>query len=148
MRTVSDWLIPAPCPYESSPERSNHRSFPGTSCIYTAAHLQHFDLSFLPSLSQCTGFTRNNEDPSEFVFLLVENYQLTAPVGLRIGWEFLKPSTRYETHLFISSISALLARCWRREVDHTAGVEVCLMNWTLCEESDVEDGCLEVTITG
>lgn len=37
------------------------------------------------------GHTRVSEDSSETVFLLVENYNyLTAPVGLRIGWEFLE----------------------------------------------------------
>ena len=33
------------------------------------------------TLSQCKGFTRISEDSSEIVFLLVENYQLTAPFG-------------------------------------------------------------------
>ena len=41
------------------------------------------------SPSQCTGFTYISEDSSEITFLLVENYQLTALVGLRIGKEFL-----------------------------------------------------------
>ena len=45
------------------------------------------DLSNL--VSQCTGFTYISEDSSEITFLLVENYQLTALVGLRIGKEFL-----------------------------------------------------------
>jgi len=40
--------------------------------------------------------------------LLVENYQLTAPVGLRIGWEFLqKPDLFFEDDcLFIVLASA------------------------------------------
>jgi hypothetical protein len=51
-----------------------------------------FLLLFLSSSSECTGITRISEDSSEIAFLLVENYQLTAPVGLRIGREFLGPS--------------------------------------------------------
>ena len=35
------------------------------------------------------GVTSSSEDSSELWFLLVENYNyLTAPVGLRFGWEF------------------------------------------------------------
>jgi hypothetical protein len=42
--------------------------------------------------SKCTGITSSSEDSSELWFLLVENYNyLTAPVGLRFGWEFLNP---------------------------------------------------------
>ena len=37
--------------------------------------------------------------------MLVENYQLTAPVGLRIGWESLEHNSRY-VYLFID-VSAL-----------------------------------------
>ena len=36
------------------------------------------------------GDTRVSEDSSETVFLLVENYTMTASYGLRIVWEFLK----------------------------------------------------------
>lgn len=37
------------------------------------------------------GITSSSEDSSELWFLLVENYNyLTAPVGLRIGWESLE----------------------------------------------------------
>lgn len=39
------------------------------------------------------GFTHNSEDSSEFAFLLVENYTMTAPAGLRPGRESL------ETHI-------------------------------------------------
>jgi hypothetical protein len=45
--------------------------------------------SLLFSLSQCKGSTLTSEDSSEVAFLLVENYQLTASVGLRIGREYL-----------------------------------------------------------
>jgi hypothetical protein len=45
--------------------------------------------SFLFSSFECTGFKYTSEDSSEVTFLLVENYQLTTPVGLRIGREFL-----------------------------------------------------------
>jgi hypothetical protein len=51
---------------------------------------QIFSSSFLSSPSKCRGYTRDREDSSESVFLLIENYNsLTAPTGLRIGWEFL-----------------------------------------------------------
>ena len=40
--------------------------------------------------SECTGSTHISEDSSEIAFLLVENYQLTASVGLRIGREYLE----------------------------------------------------------
>lgn len=46
-------------------------------------------LSFLLQ-SQCTGFTLASEISIEAAFLLVENYQLTAPVGPRIGRESLE----------------------------------------------------------
>ena len=39
------------------------------------------------------GRTRISEDSSEIVFLLVENYTMTAPYGLRIVWEFLARNT-------------------------------------------------------
>ncbi|TKA51951.1 hypothetical protein B0A55_12789, partial [Friedmanniomyces simplex] len=45
----------------------------------------------------CTGITHISEDSSEIAFLLVENYQLTALVGVRFGEEFLN-----QHHLFIS----------------------------------------------
>jgi len=41
--------------------------------------------------SECRGFTCISEDSSEITFLLVENYNLTAPVGFRPGREFLDP---------------------------------------------------------
>ena len=36
-------------------------------------------------ITECTGITYINEDSSEITFLLVENYQLTALFGPRIG---------------------------------------------------------------
>ena len=58
-------------------------------------HCQHL----LISITECTGITHISEDSSEIAFLLVENYQLTAPVGLRVGWEFLKHNTQHEYHI-------------------------------------------------
>lgn len=57
--------------------------------LYKQSLAAQLPLPFLFSLSQCKGITRISEDSSEIVFLLVENYQLTARVGLRIGTEFL-----------------------------------------------------------
>ena len=51
--------------------------------------------SFFSSF-ECTGFKYTSEDSSEVTFLLVENYQLTTPVGLRIGREFLNKTTTLE----------------------------------------------------
>ena len=52
----------------------------------------------------CTGNKRASEDPSDAVFLLVENYTMTALYGLRIVWEFLKKtSLKFEHFLFIRS---------------------------------------------
>ncbi len=45
-------------------------------------------------ICRCKGSTHISEDSSEIAFLLVENYQLTAPVGLRIGREFLEHIVR------------------------------------------------------
>jgi hypothetical protein len=53
---------------------------------------------------QCTGSTLTSEDSSEVAFLLVENYQLTASVGLRIGREFLATTS----YLFISPFGSSL----------------------------------------
>ena len=49
--------------------------------------------SLLFSSFECTGFKYTSEDSSEVTFLLVENYQLTTPVGLRIGREFLNKTS-------------------------------------------------------
>ena len=56
-------------------------------------------------VSKCTGFTYISEDSSEITFLLVENYQLTALVGLRIGKEFLDNPQSLRDTLFISLAS-------------------------------------------
>jgi hypothetical protein len=49
------------------------------------------------------GITSSSEDSSELWFLLVENYNyLTAPVGLRFSWEFLKPIVK---SLFIAAFA-------------------------------------------
>ena len=46
-----------------------------------------------------------SEDSSEIRFLLVENYQLTASVGLRIGRESLEPFLTDIVMLFINDFS-------------------------------------------
>lgn len=52
------------------------------------------------------GLTRINEDSSEIAFLLVENYTMTTPYGLRIVWEFLDdPAVLTDRHLFIAALS-------------------------------------------
>jgi hypothetical protein len=69
--------------------------------------------SFLFSSFECTGFKYTSEDSSEVTFLLVENYQLTTPVGLRIGREFLNKtsmktflSCHYQTFIMLSCLPA------------------------------------------
>ena len=59
------------------------RTPPSTPCLFAQSLTRWL-------LNRCTGFTYINEDSSEITFLLVENYQLTASVGLRIGWESLE----------------------------------------------------------
>ena len=61
------------------------------------------------SLSQCKGSTLTSEDSSEVAFLLVENYQLTASVGLRIGREYLD-TLLLSQQLFISFARSCVMR--------------------------------------
>lgn len=62
------------------------------------------------------GITSSSEDSSELWFLLVENYNyLTAPVGLRIGWESLEKNILCS----IFSLFVLLARACREEIPQT-----------------------------
>jgi hypothetical protein len=49
------------------------------------------------------GATHVGEDLSETAFLLVENYNMTASVGLRVGRESLEPFTFTGLLLFIES---------------------------------------------
>jgi hypothetical protein len=65
-------------------------------------------------LCRCTGFTYISEDSSEITFLLVENYQLTALVGLRIGKEFFEHNKHHFVISFSSGWFCLTARPWRR----------------------------------
>ncbi len=71
---------------------------------------------FLSSSSRCKGSTHISEDSSEIAFLLVENYQLTAPVGLRIGREFLNHTICVSNHFSsVRSSTIKRGRAWRRE---------------------------------
>ena len=59
--------------------------------LYNFSYLSScFSLSSFPSSTLCTGITHSSEDSSELAFLLVENYTLTTPAGLRVGREFLE----------------------------------------------------------
>lgn len=69
-----------------------------------------FVLFFFSSPSECRGFTCISEDSSEITFLLVENYNLTAPVGSRPGREFLEPILFAGICSFPSSPSAHAGR--------------------------------------
>ena len=63
-----------------------------------------------------------SEDSSETTFLLVENYQLTASVGLRIGREFLATISFAHvasTFFFIRSLALI-----RQEPGEEAGSDV------------------------
>jgi len=51
-----------------------------------------FSSSSFFSPSRCRGFTCISEDSSEITFLLVENYNLTAPSWPRPAGEFLEPN--------------------------------------------------------
>ena len=53
--------------------------------------------------SECKGSTHISEDSSEIAFLLVENYQLTTSVGLRVGREYLEHIILSSVHLALSS---------------------------------------------
>ena len=59
------------------------------SLVQKLSNIPFRSKDLLNPVSQCKGFTYISEDSSEITFLLVENYQLTAPIGLRIGREFL-----------------------------------------------------------
>jgi hypothetical protein len=72
--------------------------------------------SFLFSSFECTGFKYTSEDSSEVTFLLVENYQLTTPVGLRIGREFLD-----KTSMKTLVLSLQLSSC-RRALETERGL--------------------------
>ena len=75
----------------------------------------------LSSLSECMGYTRGSEDSSELVFLLVENYNMTASHGFRIVWEFLNheaiSSTTEEKNPFFHHRVSLAGCRWRRNHD-------------------------------
>jgi len=62
-----------------------------TPSIKPPAARQNFLLFSFSSPSKCRGFTCISEDSSEITFLLVENYNLTAPVGSIPDREFLAP---------------------------------------------------------
>lgn len=66
------------------------------------------------------GFTHNSEDSSEFAFLLVENYYMTALYGLRIVWEFLNIYFQGIPCIF-SSVRIPCEDYWRRVLQHDAG---------------------------
>ena len=58
---------------------------------------------FFSAASKCWGSKRASEDSSDAVFLLVENYTMTALYGLRIVWEFLKTQTSLDMSASFSS---------------------------------------------
>ena len=85
--------------------------------VYKTSNFSFAKPLLLPP-SQCTGSTLISEDSSEIAFLLVENYQLTASVGLRIGREYLDTlcsALAASTIIIFSSDVWPATRCWMLE---------------------------------
>lgn len=74
--------------------RQSHLPWPGArTAIIFYKYFLHLAL-FFAKPSQCTGINCSSEERSELSFLLVENYQLTASVGLTVDREFLAKKSR------------------------------------------------------
>ncbi|KAL2178976.1 uncharacterized protein P884DRAFT_111042 [Thermothelomyces heterothallicus CBS 202.75] len=81
--------------------------------------------SFFLFPSECRGFTCISEDSSEITFLLVENYNLTAPSWLRPAGEFLEHHSRQEKMLCclsLPTLAGLSGRAWRGRARAKIGI--------------------------
>jgi len=80
--------------------------------------------SFLLFPSECRGFTCISEDSSEITFLLVENYNLTAPSWLMAGWGiFGKNHSLAKRSTFCLSLPTLACRAWQGRMGWEQEVE-------------------------